>query len=48
MPSSVGTSLLVLGAVVTTVSGVGGVVVATLGLLWELGLFVWAGINGDR
>lgn len=43
MPSSVGSSLLAFGAILTTVSDVVGCVVAGLGLAWEGFLFVRAG-----
>lgn len=43
MPSSVGSSLFALGAILTAVSGPGGVAVAFLGLLWECFLFFRAG-----
>ena len=45
MPSSLTTTLLVLGAVLTTVSATAGCIVAGLGFLWELFLFVRIGLT---
>ena len=43
MPSSPGTSLLVLGAILSTVSDVAGCGIAMLGFAWEAFLFYKAG-----
>lgn len=45
MPSSVGSSLLAFGAVLTSVSDNAGCVVAGLGVLWEAFLFYKAGLD---
>jgi hypothetical protein len=45
MPSSVASALIAFGAVLTTVSDVAGAVVAGLGALVELALFMQAGMR---
>lgn len=45
MPSSVGSALLIFGAVLTALTAVGGVIAAGAGVLWELFLFVRAGLE---
>ena len=48
MPSPLATAFLVFGAVLTAVSPVAGVIVAAIGLLIEVILFVLAGQDGLR
>ena len=43
MPSSITVSLISLGAVLTSVSDIAGVVVAALGVVWEIFLSLLAG-----
>lgn len=43
MPSSVGSALLALGAILTTVSAISGCAVAAAAVLWEVFLFYMAG-----
>jgi hypothetical protein len=45
MPSSLTTTLLVLGAVLTSVSALAGCIVAGLGFLWEAFLFARLGVT---
>lgn len=45
MPSSVASAFLIFGAVLTAVTAIGGAVVAGVGLLFELYLFVRAGVE---
>lgn len=45
MPSSAASALIAFGAVLTSVSGVAGAIVAGLGVLVELVLFVAAGME---
>lgn len=45
MPSSVASALFIFGAVLTSLTAAGGVIVAALGLLWELGVFYLSGSN---
>lgn len=43
MPSSVGGSLLIFGAVTTSVSAVAGTIIAAAGVAWEAAIFYIAG-----
>lgn len=44
MPSSVGSSLLAFGAILTSVSDTAGCIVAGAGLAWEFFLLIQAGL----